>query len=295
MLCVLLLSACTGKGTADNAGTITVAASFYPVYIFTRNLLDGVEGVKVECMAEQNVGCLHDYTLTAKDAKLLSDAQLLVINGAGMESFLEDAFEGVEGLKIVDSSENAQVICPEEHSHSEEENGHSHEGNSHIWLSADNALLQVESIKNGLVEELPQFKNQIEENYNNYVERLSALINERDSAIAQLEGFSAVSFHGGYEYLAKELGFEIIETIESDEGAEPSARVLAHLSDEIKSQGAAVLLVEPLYNGSAAGILSAETNAEIIELNPVISGEDSLTAYEDAMKQNYETILKAVR
>ena len=295
VLCVLFLSACTSNSPADNAGTVTIAASFYPVYIFTMNLLEGIEVVNVQCMAEQNVGCLHDYTLTAKDAKLLSDAKLLVINGAGMESFLEDAFEGVEDLKVVDSSVGIKAICADEHSHSEDEHTHSHEENSHIWLSVENARLQVENIKKGLVAELPQFENQIEENYNQYIGRLDALVKERDSVKAKLKSFSAVSFHGGYEYLAEDFGFEIIKTIESDEGTEPSARVLAQLSDEIKSHSAVVLLVEPLYNGSAAGILSAETDAEIIILNPVISGEESLTAYEDAMKENYKTILKAVK
>ena len=55
-------------------------------------------------MAEQNIGCLHDYTLTSKDVRLLNDAAVLVINGAGMESFVEDAYKNVEDFDAAGSA-----------------------------------------------------------------------------------------------------------------------------------------------------------------------------------------------
>lgn len=297
VLCVLLLSGCTGNTPETSDNTKIVATSFYPVHIFTLNLIDGIDGIKAECMAEQSVGCLHDYTLTARDAKLLSDARVLVVNGAGMESFLEDAFESAEGLKVIDSSLNTEILCAEEH-HSEDEEEHSHhhhEENSHIWLSVDNAKIQVENIKNGLVKEFPEYEEKIEENYGAYIERLDALIRERDELPPLTADFSAVSFHGAYEYLAKETGFEIKATVESDEGAEPSAKELAHLSDGIVEENVGALFVAPGYNGSGAKILSEETSAKIYVINPVINGEVKLTAYEDIMRENYKNILRAVK
>ena len=55
------------------------------------------------------------------------------------------------------------------------------------------------------------------------------------------------------------------------------------------------MFVDPNYSGSAAEILERETNTEIYVINPVISGEEKLTAYEEVMKENYKTILKAVK
>lgn len=295
VLCVIFLNACTGNMPKTQEGKKIVATSFYPIYIFTLNLVDGIEDIIVQCMAEQSVGCLHDYTLTAKDAKLLNDAQILVINGAGMESFLEDAFESVEHLKVIDSSENVNILCSEEHHHEENSHEHHHEGNSHIWLSVDNAKIQVENIKNGLVNEFPEYKSEIEKNYQDYMVRLSNLIEEKNSISSSINEFSVISFHGAYEYLADDLGFHITDTIESDEGSEPSAKELAHLSSEIKEENIEILLVEPDYSGSAAEILSRETNTQIYVINPVISGEENLTAYEDIMKENYKNLLKAVK
>lgn len=294
VLALVLLSACTGNAPEPHKNEVTVAASFYPVYIFTLNLLNGIEGVNVECMAEQSVGCLHDYNLTARDARLLSDARALVINGAGMESFLEDAFESVENLRVIDSSENITLLCNEAH-HNEAEHNHHHHENSHIWLSVDNAKLQVENIKNGLVAELPEYEEYIEKNYEDYIARLNDLIEKRDKVVFGEEKPSVISFHGAYEYLGADLGFHIADTIESDEGAEPSAKELAHLVSEIKESNIKALLVEPEYSGSAAEILSRETDIKIYTLNPVISGDSVLTAYEDIMEENYKTILKAVK
>ena len=295
VLCILFLNACTGNTTKTHEGKTTIATSFYPVYIFTLNLLNGIKELNVECMAEQSVGCLHDYTLTAKDAKLLNDAQVLVINGAGMESFLQDAFQSVEKLNVIDSSENLELICNEEHNHEEEHNDHHHHENSHIWLSVENAKKQVENIKNGLVKEFPKHENKIEENYLDYIKRLDSLEEERKRVLSFSNGLNVISFHGAFEYLAKDLGLNISATIESDEGYEPSAKELAYLSNKMKDENIKTLLVDPSYSGSAAEILKRETNAEIYVINPIISGEEKLTAYEDIMNETYNIILKAVK
>ena len=292
---LLVFSGCAGNTPETQEDKITVAASFYPVYIFTLNLLNGIEEINVECMAEQSVGCLHDYTLTAKDAKLLSDAQVLVINGAGMEGFLQDAFDSVENLKVIDSSDGVELLCGEEHNHEDEHSDHHHHENSHIWLSVGNAKKQIENIKNGLVKEFAQYETRIEENYLDYIKRLDVLEKEQEAVLLTAKNLSAISFHGAFEYLTEETGIHISDTIESDEGSEPSAKELAGLSDKIREDNIKALFIDPNYSGSAAEILKRETNAEIYVINPVISGEEKLTSYEDIMAENYKTILKAVK
>lgn len=288
----LLFTAGCGAAVTDNSTDSVIAVSFYPIYIFTANLVEGIDGLTVTCMAEQSSGCLHDYTLTAKDAKLLSDAEVFVINGAGLEGFLSDVTETTEDLFVIDSSEGIELICS--HHHEDEHHGHNHENNSHIWLSVENAKKQVLNIKNGLVEIYPQHEGQLEENYESYLQRLNELSEELELTYEKARGEKIITFHGAYEYMADESGLEIIECIESDEGGEPSAQKLAHLCDVIPQENIRALFVEPDYNGSAAQILAAETGVKIYVLNPVTRGEDSLSAYEDIMKENIQTIIKAV-
>ncbi len=293
LLCIplVLLTGCTAKQSPDKK---IIAVSFYPVYIFTLNIVDGIDELSVECMAEQNTGCLHDYTITAKDARLISDCSIFVINGAGMEGFIEDLYHREADERIVDSSIGVERICS--HTHEEEHSGHSHdhEENSHMWLSVDNAIKQVENISGGIISAFPEYEEKIQKNTEDYLKTLSELKEEIENAKAQLQGKSVVTFHDAYAYLAEDLGFHILTTIESDEGGEPSAKELAHISEEIKEHGVKTLFIEPDYEGSAAEILKNETGAEIYVLNPVISGEKEKNAYEDTMRENIKIILKAV-
>jgi zinc transport system substrate-binding protein len=274
-----------------------IVTSLYPIYIFALNVADGVACVEVRCMAEQNTGCLHDYSLTAGDTKLISDCDVFVINGAGMEGFLED-IEGLsQGTRIIDSSEGIPLICAhhtEEEEHEGNGHNHAHVENSHIWMSVENAIIQVENICNGLCEAFPEYESEFRGNTNEYVARLKALQKEIFIAGKGLEGKSFISFHDAYVYLARDLGFNILTTVESNEGGEPSAKKLAHLSDEIRQSDVVALVVEENYTGSAATILAAETNVKICVLNPVLRGEKDKGAYEAIMRENINRVEKAV-
>ncbi len=289
-VCILFLSGCVAVKGEEKKNL--VAASFYPVYIFTLNITDGVEDVFVECLAEQSTGCLHDYTLTAKDARLISDCKVLVVNGAGMEGFIGDLNDINESLRVIDSSNGVELHCS--HSHHEEHSGHHHAENSHIWMSVDNAMKQVENITAGLCEAFPEHREAFLTNAQEYMQRLELLKADVSAVKSQLRGVSIITFHDAYTYLAEDVGLEIISTLEADEGGEPSAGELAHLCNEIRENNIKALVTEPEYNGTAAEVLARETGVKIYVLNPVLKGESSKTAYEDIMYKNLE-ILKAVK
>ena len=250
-------------------------------------------------MAEQNTGCLHDYQILSRDAKFIADADVFIINGAGMETFLEDVYMSNENLRVIDSSEGVALIenCDEHHENHNEEShhDHNHSVNSHIWMSPENAKIQVENIAESLKSFYPQYKDTIEENEKNYINRLTVLNEELTEKTKAMKNENIITFHESYDYLASEYGFNVIATVESHEGGEPSAKGLAELVDVIEEHNVNVLFTEPDYKGSSATILSSETGAEICTLNPVIRGEQTLTAYEDIMRENIEIILKAVK
>ena len=277
---------------------ILLVTSFYPVYIFTLNVVDGIDEIEVKCMAEQNTGCLHDYQILSRDAKLIADADVFIINGAGMETFLEDVYMSNENLRVIDSSQGVTLIenCEEHLDEAEAENHHehNHDVNSHIWMSPINVKIQVQNIAQSLSAYYPQYKNAIEKNKKDYINRLDELSSELTEMAVALKNENIITFHESYDYLANVYGFNVIATVESHEGAEPSAKGLANLVNVIEEHNVKVLFTEPDYKGSSATILSNETGAEICTLNPVIKGEISLTAYEDIMRENIVIILKAV-
>ena len=71
----------------------TIVTSFYPIYIMALNVTDGANNVEVLNMADTNVGCLHDYTLTTTDMRKIENADIFIQNGLGLENFIDKAKE----------------------------------------------------------------------------------------------------------------------------------------------------------------------------------------------------------
>ena len=81
----LLLSGCGPAAAPEEDGTLHVAAMTYPIYLFTSRVIEGAEGVEAEAVINQPMSCLHDYTLTVNDMKAIQGADLLLLNGVGLE------------------------------------------------------------------------------------------------------------------------------------------------------------------------------------------------------------------
>lgn len=98
-----------------------------------------VSGVEVVNMTKPQTGCLHDYQLTPSDLKTLETADAFVVNGAGMEAFLDKVVNQQKDLQIIDASKGIELI--------KDDDG---EENPHVWVSVSNAILQVKNIQEQL-------------------------------------------------------------------------------------------------------------------------------------------------
>ena len=87
-----------------------MVTSFYPMYVAAENVIGDVEGVTLENLSEPQTGCLHDYQLTAADMKLLSKADVFIVNGGGIESFLSDVAESYPNLKIIQACDGIDLL-----------------------------------------------------------------------------------------------------------------------------------------------------------------------------------------
>ncbi len=93
---------------------LTVVTSFYPMYIAAENVIGDADGVRLENLSEPQTGCLHDFQLTPEDMKLLSTADVFIINGGGIESFMKEVAEAYPNLKIIEACENISLLSGEE-------------------------------------------------------------------------------------------------------------------------------------------------------------------------------------
>ncbi len=285
-LSLLLLLPLAGCGAA--AEDVSVMATFYPVYVLAENVLDGVDGVRLSSMTPPATGCLHDYQLLTSDMKALAKAQALLVNGAGMESFLPDLAGQFPSLKIIDCSQGVELLAGEgeEHDHGEY--------NAHIWLAPKNAVQMVKNLRDGLSELLPDKAAQISANAEQYIARLEALDAELREAIAALPNKKIVTFHEAFPYFAKAYGLEVaaVVALEPDEPISP--RMLKRVIQQVKEAGNPPLFSEPQYENTALRTVAQETGARVYELDPLVTGDGALTAYEDTMRRNLDVLRQAL-
>ncbi len=277
-----------------------VVTSFYPIYILTRNLTVGIDDIRVENLAAPNTGCLHDYQLLTGDMRTLSGAQVLMINGAGMESYLDTVTAQFPKLIIVDASQNIPLLDSQgENAHAHEEGAifDEHEDNAHIWLDAKNAISMVENLRNGLQSAFPEYSEVLSQNAVTYIQRLESLDTELKAGLEGIPHKDIITFHEAFPYFARAYGLHVAAVVNREPGEALSPAQLAELTDLVKTLGVPPLFTEPQYPDLAARTLAAETGAKVYELDPLVTGpvdDKALTAYEDGMRKNMQVLMQAL-
>lgn len=287
----LLLTGCGGQQAQREAakdGEFVIVTSFYPIYIEVLNITEGVEGVKVVNMTKPQTGCLHDYQLTTEDLKTLEGADALVVNGAGMESFLDKVTAQQQSLKIIDASRSDNIHLLKE----------GEEDNPHVWLSVTYAIEQVKAITSQLCEADPEHEKQYRDNAMAYVVKLMDLREEMHGELDSLPHKDIVTFHEAFPYLAKEFRLNIVSVIEGEPGTEPAPKELEELIAKVQGLPVKVLFTEPQYSPAAAETIARETGARLYQLDPVVTGESSpeaKDAYIDTMRKNMKVLKEALQ
>lgn len=280
------LVGCGGEKKSDDK--LKIVTSFYPIYLETMNITRGVSGVEVVNMTPPQTGCLHDYQLTPEDMKLLETADIFVVNGLGMESFLDKVIEARPNLKIINASDTPEIVPIMEDG----------QPNPHVWLSITYAIAQVKNISSKLCELDPEHTDTYKRHTLDYVDELTTLRDEIHISLTMLPNKEIVTFHEAFPYLAAEFGLKIAAVIEREPGTEPTPQELAETIEKINSLPVKIIFTEPQYSSKAAETIARETGAKIFELDPIVTGEakpENLSDYIDRMLNNIITLAKALQ
>jgi len=289
LLSIILLSGCianTFNSKAINKSrTITISASFYPIYIFLLNITWNIPEIKVVDMTKPITGCLHDYSLTTEDMKTLENSDIFVINGAGMEAFIAKVVKQQPNLKIIDSSTGIPLIKSE----------NSGIDNPHLWVSISNALEQVKNIGEKLVELNPENAIKFKENTTDYISKLTLEREKMHATLDNVKNRDIITFHEAFPYFAKEFNLNIVGLIEREPGSEPNAKELLATIKIIEKSKVKALFVEPQYSAKAAQTIAKETGLKVYTLDPVVSGPMEKDAYINIMDSNLKTLQEALK
>ncbi len=283
LIIFLAFSLCFGLfACAPSYPKTQIAATTLPVYEFTVWLCQDT-GISVGRVVTEDISCLHNYTLQVNQMRLLENAELVVLSGAGLEDFLGDA---LRGKNTVDASQGIDLH------RSHKTHGHeSQDSDPHIWLSPANARKMAENIYNNLTAAYPEHADNL---YNNFVSLNNTFDALETYAETQLSGISCrelITFHDGFSYMAEAYDLTILHAIEEESGSEASAAELIYLIALVENHSISSLFVERNGSDAAAKIISAQTGMPVHALDMALSGDSYFTA----MYHNIDTLKEALK
>lgn len=266
-----------------------IVATFYPIYIAALNVANGVEGVEVVSLTQPQAGCLHDYQLSPDNRITLAGADILVINGAGAESFLDGVLQELGGLPVIDTSAGIPLLhAGHDHDHDHEEEGH--EGhtfdNEHIWTSPTRYAQQVENLRDELSRQDPANADRYAVNAAAYLTRIEEVRQELAAAAAELPYKTSVIFHDSLAYFADDLGLPVVATLAIGEEAGASAAELAQAQQAATVAGRVLLLYDGQYPPAYAYVADGAREKRALTLDMAVSGAADKDAWLTAMRRN---------
>ena len=298
----LVLAACTGTGStgeSKTSGSEIPGADALRVVATTTVLADliqqvGGEFVNVHSLVPRG-GEVHTFDPSPSDATTVAEAQMLVMNGLGLDEWLGDmaADAGADEIPTVKLAEDLQGVDYLE--------GDDHEDeavNPHLWLNVEYGVLYVERLTDALAEADPDDAVAYRANADDYIAELQELDGWAREQMAGIPDTNrkVISFHEAFPYFAEAYDLEIIGTVVDAPGQDPSAGEVTALIDTIRDEEAAAIFTEAQFPTTAAERISEETGLKIVgTLYNDSVGEAPADSYIGMMRWNVEQVVEALQ
>lgn len=260
----VLLTALSGGLAVGTTDRSVVLATTYPLYVAAQTILDGDTAVVLTRLDGAASGCLHDYQMSPSDRRAVQEAEVILMNGAGAESFLHGV---VDEAKCVDTSAGADLLCSaHDHNHEGEEH-HQEDYNEHLWLSPVHYEKQVLAVMNALIALNKKNEAIYRSNAENYLHAIDEIRQEVTALKASLDGTPCVLFHDSMAYLAADLGLDVKLTL-SVEGESGLSAADLKQAEKLAAQYPDLLLLYDTqyalrYEGVAGTAVTVDTAVTI--------------------------------
>ncbi len=291
----LLLAACGGGsspgpgGSGEPDGPIRVVTTSTVFADLVRST--GGDRVTVTSLVPPGAD-VHTYQATPDDLRAASQAQLFVMNGLGLDDWLEETLLSASSeapvLKLADGLDGLEVLPGEEPG----------EENPHLWMDVTYAGLYVERIAEALQDADPEHAADIDASASAYAATLAELdvwVREQIATIPA-ENRRFVMFHDALPYFARAYGLEVVGVAVEAPGQDPSAGEIAALIDAIRESGAKAIFSEDQFPTTLVDQIARETGATVVaDLYDDSLGDPPVTSYEAVIRWDVEKLVEALR
>ncbi|MDP2728362.1 MAG: metal ABC transporter substrate-binding protein [Dehalococcoidia bacterium] len=285
LVVVALLIACAGPQVSPGTGSkVRVAVSIPPLADLVRQV--GGDRVESEVLVPPGAS-VEIYEPTPRQIQFVAQAQMLVLNGLGLEFWAGNVVKGSgnANLLVVNTSDGVPGLIG-----GEQGGGF----NPHIWLDPTKARVQVEHIRDALIQTDPASAEAYRAAAAKFSDQLAALDQEIANRVNTWRYKQFIAFHPAWQYFAARYGLEQVASIEEFPGKEPSPQYLANIAQKARSLGAKAIFAEPQLSLKAAQTIASETGKEVLILDD-LGGVQGRIAYEELMRYNVDQMEKALK
>jgi ABC-type Zn uptake system ZnuABC Zn-binding protein ZnuA len=300
-LSVLLTALLSTTLPAQEPKKLRIVTSFTPLTAHAKALVG--DRAMVEQLVDRETGP-HDYELKPSDVKKIAEADLLIVNGLGLEGWLAELVKKTAKtkVKVIDTSSGIPTVAapaaievlPHDHSAHGHHHHHDHgDRNPHIWLDPLLAKKQAETILAALLQADPDGKPVYEKNARAYFAELDKLHAEFTRVLGSVKERDLVTFHDAFPYLAKRYNLNYVGFIEEYPEKDPTPKQLALLVDAIRSRKIKVLFAETGYSPKLMETIARQTGARTALLDTLEVGVGDAGSYLERMRKNLDALRQA--
>lgn len=296
---VIHFTTITEEPHEEREGTLEVVTSFYPMYIAAENVIGNIPGVRLTNMTRPRTGCLHDYQLSPEDMQTLSGADAFIINGGGIESFLDTVLKNYPDLPVITASDGVAMLEVKTFgisgTEADMDKGHDHgDRNPHVWMDVSKYMQEVDNIAKGLAALDPAHADQYRQNADRYCKKLEPLQTEAKEITREAGQTNIIIFHDSFAYFADAYGLQVADVVELEEDNTLSAGQLAHLLQVIKEKEVKMLFVEKQYSTKVAEAVAKESGTRVYVLDSLVTGDGNPDSYIQGMEENLAVLREAL-
>jgi len=254
--------------------TINIVTTFYPIAEFTKN----IAGDKATITNLVPAGTEpHTFEPSSQDIATLIGSDIFVYNGAGFEHWLDKIQTDLNAnhVQIVNSSKGVDYIY-----------SNSSTIDPHFWLDPPSAIIQVQNIKNALIQKDPDNKDYYESNAQKFIGDLKQLDQDYRKALNSCERRDVITSHNAFTYIAKRYNFNSVSISGLSPDEEPSPQKLSEISGFAKTNNIKYIFFESLVSPKLSDTIAKEVGAKTLVFNPI----EGLTQEQIDQGQNYITI-----
>lgn len=297
----------SGATSSLEPDALRVVATTTVLADFVRNV--GGSKVVVDSLVPKG-GEVHTFDPTPADIARVADADLIVMNGLGLDEWLGDLASdaGAADTAVIELAEDLDgvaYLAGEEHEGEAEESGpageeRGHAGeqfNPHLWLNVAYTQMYVAKVAEALKTADATDAAAYDANAAAYQARLTDLDAWARQQIETIptENRKFVSFHEAFPYLAAAYGLEIVGVAVEAPGQEPSAGEIAALIDAIRDTGVKAIFSEAQFPSDLVDRIAVETGATVeADLYNDSLGDTPVDTYEGLIRWNIKKIVAAL-